>query len=215
MTQAAVLMLRDPPAFTRLLMAARSGPVEHASSAQADAADVHDCRAGDQDAFRRLIERHQARIAALMWHFTRDREAHAELVQDVFVEAWRALASYRGEAPFEHWLARIATRTGYRFWRRREGERRVASVPLEDCPELRAPEELEPSRAAELLQRLLGELPPRDRLVLTLRYLQERSVRETAELTGWSPTMVKVQAWRARGKLLRRFEQATREAEDE
>lgn len=215
MTDATTLAIGDPLPLARLLPAARADRLMPVSAPEADAADVRASLAGDHDAFRRLIERHQSRVAALLWRFTRDREAHAELVQDVFVEAWRALASWRGEAPFEHWLARIATRTGYRLWRRREREERITRVPLEDCPELRAPEELEPSQAGELLHRLLGQLPPRDRLVLTLRYLEEHSVAETARLTGWSTTMVKVQAWRARAKLLRLFEQATGEAGDE
>ena len=59
-----------------------------------------------------------------------------------------------------------------------------------------------------MLHGLLEELPPRDRLVLTLRYLEELSVEETAERTGWSRAMVKVQAWRAREKLKRLFAKA-------
>ncbi len=178
-------------------------------------ADVRHCLDGDGEAFRRLVERHQRHISSLMWRFSRDPDIHEDLVQDVFVEAWRSLHSYRAHAPLEHWLSRIATRVGYRYWRRREREKHVTKVPLDDCPELRAREELQPSEAGELLHRLLLELPPRDRLVMTLRYLEEHSVRRTAELTGWSQTMVKVQAWRARRKLRRLFERATGEAGDE
>jgi len=185
------------------------------STARADAADVRHCLSGDDEAFRRLVERHQGRVSSLMWRFSRDREVHAELIQDVFIEAWRSLSGYRAEAPFEHWLTRIATRVGYRFWHRRAREERITTVPLEDCPQLSAPEQLEPSEAGELLHRLLQELSPRNRLVITLRYLEALSVQETAELTGWSQTMVKVQAWRARGKLRTLFERAIGEAGDE
>jgi RNA polymerase sigma-70 factor (ECF subfamily) len=87
-------------------------------------------------------------------------------------------------------------------------------VPLAEHPGLAAPEALEPSEAGELLHRLLQELSPRDRLVLTLRYLEELSVKETAARTGWSQSMVKVQAHRARGRLEKLFEQAVREAEE-
>jgi RNA polymerase sigma-70 factor (ECF subfamily) len=52
----------------------------------------------------------------------------------------------------------------------------------------------------------LEQLPPRDRLVLTLLYLESRSVAEAADLAGWSQTMVKVQAYRARGKLRKLLE---------
>jgi RNA polymerase sigma-70 factor (ECF subfamily) len=66
-----------------------------------------------------------------------------------------------------------------------------------------APEAVPAERAEEVLHRLLAGLPPRDRLVLTLIYLEGASVAQAAELTGWSRTMVKVQAHRARAKLRR------------
>jgi RNA polymerase sigma-70 factor (ECF subfamily) len=53
------------------------------------------------------------------------------------------------------------------------------------------------------VHRLVERLPPRDRAVIVLLHLEERSVAETAELLGWSRAMVKVQAWRARGRLRR------------
>ena len=169
-----------------------------------DDADRRDIRAsleGDGEAYGRLVERHQAQIARRMWRFTRDRRELEELVQDVFVEAYYSLRGYRGAAPFEHWLNRIATRVGYRFWKRRQQAAR--EVPLQDWDDFEQPGEnpLETQEAAELLHDLLGQLPPRDRLVLTLLYLEELSVAEAARRTGWSRTMVKVQAHRARKKL--------------
>lgn len=169
-----------------------------------DDADRRDIRAsleGDGEAYGRLVGRHQAQIARRMWRFTRDRRELEELVQDVLVEAYYSLRGYRGAAPFEHWLNRIATRVGYRFWKRRQQAAR--EVPLQDWDDFEQPGEspLETQEAAELLHDLLGQLPPRDRLVLTLLYLEELSVAEVARRAGWSRTMVKVQAHRARKKL--------------
>ena len=70
---------------------------------------------------------------------------------------------------------------------------------------------MDPDEAAELIHKLLGLLSPRDRLILTLRYLEECSVAEAAKRTGWSKTMVKVQTWRARGKLKMLMEQTQKE----
>ena len=190
-----------------LLACARQERAEpHAAGAAPLSADLEDVRAsvdGDGEAYRRLIERHQGLVAALMWRFSRDPETHEELVQDVFVQAYLSLRTYRGEAPFAHWISRVAVRAGYRFWKQRQRERSRAALSLEEWNGLPAqsPEAMEPSQAAEIVHRLLGRLPVRDRLVLTLRYLEDRSVEETARLTGWSETMVKVQTWRARGKL--------------
>lgn len=180
-----------------MLMAA--GEEEKAGESE-DLEDVEKARRGDGDAYARLLRRHQGAVALQMWRFTRDPVAHEELVQDVFVNAYKSLGGYRGTGPFLHWLRKIAVRTGYAFWRSR-GNR---AVPLEekDLKRLSEPPRDESAEeAGELVHRALDALPPRDRLVLTLQYLEGRSTAEIAELTGWSRVMVKVQAWRARAKL--------------
>ena len=166
-----------------------------------DTVEIQATLAGDAAAYRRLVERYQQEIARRMWRFTRDRRELEELVQDVFVEAYMSLKSYRGTAPFANWLNRIATRVGYRFWKRRR--RTSNQVALQDWDAFVARDEgiVESHEAAEYLHHLLAQLPPRDRLVLTLLYLEELSVAETADRSGWSQSMVKVQAHRARKKL--------------
>ncbi len=173
----------------------------------ADGADIQASLGGDQAAYARIVERHQAAIAKRMWRFTRNRQELEELVEDVFVQAWMSLKGFRGEAPFAHWLSRIASRVGYRFWKARS--RKTEQLPLQDWDAVEAaPDgEIEARDAAELLHRTLEQLPPRDRLVLTLLYLEELSVAEAAERTGWSKTMTKVQAHRARKKLRRLLEE--------
>jgi len=172
-----------------------------------DLRDVAASLDGDGEAYRRIVRHHQDAIAAMMWRFSRDPETHAELVQDVFVEAYTSLHRYRAEAPLAHWLARIATHTGYRFWKRQSRERRHRSASLDEWTDIPEPaRESDPREAAEIVHRLLERLSPRDRLIVTLRYLEEKSVEETARLTGMSQTMVKVQAWRARGRLRKLYE---------
>jgi DNA-directed RNA polymerase specialized sigma24 family protein len=79
--------------------------------------DVKASVQGDEDAYERLVRRYEKQITGLLWRFTRDPVQCEELVQQVFVEAYFSLKTYRGDAPLLHWLRRIATRTGYRFWR--------------------------------------------------------------------------------------------------
>lgn len=166
-----------------------------------DAEDVSAARRGDGEAYGRLIRRHEAEVAMRMWRFTRDPAAHADLVQEVFVSAFHGLGGYRGSGPFAHWLHKIAVRTGYAYWRART--RRPEA--LDEATARRLVEPPPPgagaAEAGELVHRALACLPPRDRLVVTLMYLEGRSVAEIAEFTGWSSVMVKVQAWRARRKL--------------
>jgi len=182
---------------------------------QSDLRDVRRCLSGDGEAYRRLVARHQQRISGIMWRFSRDPDTHEDLVQDVFVEAYQSLGTYGARAPFSHWLARIATRVGYRHWKRERREGTIETVPLSEWDAVleQPADDVGPAEAAELLHGLLAQLPPRDRLVLTLRYVEEHSVARTAELTGWSKAMVKVQAWRARSKLRKLFEKATKGTE--
>ena len=186
-----------------------------ATNQHADLQDVSCCLKGDNDAYTRLVQRYQDVITGRMWRFTRDKYAHQELVQEVFVEAYLSLKKYRAEAPFEHWLSRIATNVGYRYWKTRSRDRARISVPVEELNEMAALEleDIDPSWAADTLQALLEQLPPRDRLVLALRYIEDRSVEETAVLTGWTHSMVKVQAWRARKKLRKLLQAAGVEVE--
>src|SRR5262249_13567749 len=126
--------------------------------------------------------------------------------QDTFVEAWQSLAGWSGRSPLGAWLRTIATRVGYRHWREQDRGR-----DLKDADDPRLAEALaraagpsphpSPREAAELLAALLARLRPRDRLVLTLLYWDGCSIEEASTLTGWSRTMVKVQAFRARQRL--------------
>jgi RNA polymerase sigma-70 factor (ECF subfamily) len=180
------------------------GPAEAPSQAAdpLDWADVQASLHGDGDGYARLVRRYQQDIGVYMWRFTRQRGAWEELVHDVFVEAYLGLASYKGRAPLLHWLKRIATRVGYRFWRRRERRRREGPLTEDATATLVCPDQQEAARqAGELAHRLLARLSPRDRLVMTLMYLEGCTTAEIAELTGWSQSMVKVQAHRARKRL--------------
>jgi RNA polymerase sigma-70 factor (ECF subfamily) len=188
---------------------------ESASTAvsPADATDIAAALAGRRDAFDRLVTRYQDTLARQMWRFTRDRVVLEELVQDVFVEAYMSLARYRGDGPFDHWLRSIAVRVGYRYWKGRARDRRTAeaAVAVASLPSIdQTAGSRSAKEAAEIVEGLLGRLSPRDRLVITLLHLDECSVAEAAKLTGWSQTMVKVQAFRARKKMQRMLQENER-----
>jgi RNA polymerase sigma-70 factor (ECF subfamily) len=182
-----------------------------ADSRPDDLDDIERARGGDPEAYRRLIERHQDYVARLLWRFSRDRQVHEELIQDVFVEAYLSLRGYNGEAPLAHWLARIATRVGYRYWKEKARRRRMEPFDVAKWNKAVGDGQvaaLEPDEAGALLHQVLAQMSPRDRLVLTLRYLEQCDVVETARRTGWTKTVVKVQTLRARNRLRKLIEQS-------
>jgi RNA polymerase sigma-70 factor (ECF subfamily) len=165
-----------------------------------DRRDIEASLAGDDDAYRCLVERYKKLITDQMWRFSRDPAQCEELVQDVFVEAFLSLRGYRGDAPFLHWLRKIASRVGYRFLKRQT--RQPLHIPLEDYNGATAVgDSLSPSRAGEILEALLSRLRPKERLILTLQYFEGCSTKEIAERMGWSAGMVAMRAYRARKRL--------------
>jgi RNA polymerase sigma-70 factor (ECF subfamily) len=165
----------------------------------ADEASVLD---GDAEAYAGIVERHNVSIQKQMRNFTRDAAMAEELAQDVFVEAYLGLSKFRGDAPFRHWLARIATLTGYKFWKTREKEKK--KVSLSDAYEPEAKEEAaqgDPEEAAKILFELLATLPADDRMVMTLMYLEHLGQDAIAERMGWTRVMVAVRIYRAKQKL--------------
>ena len=179
------------------------------STAELDRKEILATLQGDGDAFAQLVNRHQSTIASHMWKFTSDGGMHEELVHDAFVEAFQSLSQFRFEGHFIQWLRTIATRRGYRYWK--ENRQRQKFVPL-TATEHHLIQTFDTNQesaeaAVQLIRKVFSQLSPRDRLVLTLIYWDGCSIAEAAELAGWSQTMVKVQAWRARNKLKKLLEQ--------
>lgn len=160
---------------------------------------------GDDLAYAALAGRYRSRVAAMVSRFTRDRQAAEDLVQEVFLQAWRKLGQYRGQVPFEHWLTRISTRKCYDHLRKRHRNREDLLEPAhwEHLPTGTAPESREncAEAARELLGLAMARLSAEERLVITLLELEEKSLVQTSDLTGWSVANVKVRAFRARQKL--------------
>ena len=167
-----------------------------------DRRDIAASLNGDGAAYARLVQHYQGQVGAQMWRFTREPAVLEELVQEVFVEAYLSLKGFRGRAPFLHWLRRVATRVGYRYWksqaRKRDREEALTETSLNLAI---APEDLSSFEAAEALYGLFAKLPSQDRLVLTLFYFEECDTNEIASRTGWNRTLVKVRLHRARKKL--------------
>ncbi|MCG8585661.1 MAG: RNA polymerase sigma factor [Pirellulales bacterium] len=184
-------------------------PEPSAKVSTEDHQDVAASLGGDGEAFARLVDRYQNDVGRLMWRFTRDRVEWETLVQDVMVEAYVSLANYRQRGAFGGWLRTIATRVGYRFWKQRDRRREREAMNLAEWDAVAENDEVAVADTADLVHRTLAQMKPRDRLVLTLIYLEQCSIAECAERTGWSQAMVKVQAHRARGRLRKLLEKET------
>lgn len=162
-------------------------------------------QSGDEEAFLQLANHYQARVWSTASRFARSRSELEDLTQDLFVKIWKGLSSYRSDAPFEHWLMKVTVRGCYDFLRKHRRRRELEQLvdPQESRESRDASSEEERSRleAWEIVSLLLDQLETKDRTVVTLLDLEEKSVKETAALTGWSESNVKVRAHRARKKM--------------
>jgi RNA polymerase sigma-70 factor (ECF subfamily) len=164
---------------------------------------------GDAASFEPLLQRYSPRVFATARRYARRESEIEDIVQEVWLKAFQKLGGFRGEAPFEHWLMRLTVRTCYDFLRAHQRNRETTFSELTE-PESDWLERFvtQPEAAAEdadaarqLVQRLLERLSPAARLVITLLEIEERSVKEIAQLTGWSVPLVKVRAFRARAEM--------------
>ncbi|MFA6545569.1 MAG: sigma-70 family RNA polymerase sigma factor [Limisphaerales bacterium] len=176
-------------------------------------------RKGDVAQFEPLIARYQPRIFATARRYARREDEVQDIVQEVFIKAFQKLDSFRAEAPFEHWLMRMTVRTCYDFLRSHQRNRETMLTDLSD-PEVdwlerfaAGPEDnsRNTDAARALVERVMAQLSPEARLVITLLEIEDRSVKEIAQLTGWSVPLVKVRAFRARAQMRKILETLTRE----
>ena len=167
-------------------------------------------RAGDEEAWRCLIDLLNPLISKIIRNQVRRTTDHDDLAQEAFTKIFLKLDQFAGKQPFTHWVSRLTVNTCY-DWLRRQKVRPL--VTYSDLGETQAeileknlagqPGEDKESLAAmrELLDRLISTLNPRQQIVIRLLDLEEKSVQDVCDLTGWGESKVKVTAMRARRKL--------------
>jgi len=175
--------------------------------------------AGDAASFEPLVQKYSPRVFATARRYARRDSEVEDIAQEVWLKAFEKLKGFRGEAPFEHWLMRMTVRTCYDFLRAHQRNRESAFSELSDTEDdwlerfAAAPEGGgDHADAAKLLvEKVLEKLSPEARMVITLLEIEDRTVKEIAELTGWSAPLVKVRAFRARSEMRKILSRMTKE----
>jgi RNA polymerase sigma-70 factor (ECF subfamily) len=168
--------------------------------------------AGDDDAFAEVVRANHPLVVRIAGRFFRRGDVIDDIAQEVFVKAYGAMARYRGEVPFGHWLSRITVNACYDQLRRRrirpeipfsqlgterDGAPTPEALPAGDD----ATRHWQREEARIDAETLLSRVSAADRTVLTLLVLEGLTVAEVAALTGWSAANVKIRAFRARNRI--------------
>lgn len=176
-------------------------------------------KAGDETANRTLVELLYPTVRANVRNHLRRQADHDDVSQEVFLKIFLKIDQYKGPQPFDHWVSRIAVTTCYDWLRKYKARPLVAYSDLSEGEvEIIQRKDQSVSETSNtqrelfsgLLDKLISTLNPREQIVIRLLDLEENSVHEVTELTGWSASKVKVTAMRARRKLAEHLQRLER-----
>lgn len=191
-----------------------SGAAGTAMTAEApDAADASDdalvraAQAGDSEAFDALVTRHRRAVYQVCYRFVHHHDDAADLTQDTFVRAWRALAAFRNQARFSTWLYRIAVNVSLNRVSSKPPRTEVADFDSMADARAAAPgAALVAEQQRLMVRRAVQSLPPRQRTALVLRTYHELSHQQVADIVGTSVGAVKANVFHALANLRKRLE---------
>ena len=167
---------------------------------------------GQINEYEVLVERYSSQVFAIVYKRVPKTDVE-EVAQEIFVDVYRSLPTFKARKPFSHWLSRIAVRKCCDYWRRMERKKETpastfseqhdnwldhaaSAASQADFNHLASQRE-----ARELLDLAVQGLKPEDRMAIDLIYIQGWSLKETAKTLDWSLSKTKVRAMRARHKL--------------
>ena len=179
-----------------------------------EAALIQRCIAGDRSAQEDFYRRYRRVVAANLYRVLNDSRDLDDLVQEVFVIAFRGLQRFRGEARVSTWLYRICVNVA--LGTIRSASRRPLPIPVAEPepgsdvtaagPE--TPERLlQRQQTREHVYRVLSTLPPKKRLVLYLHEIEGRDLKEIAYLVDAHPVTVRTRLFYARKEFYKRLVQ--------
>src|ERR1700752_1363919 len=177
---------------------------------------VNRARAGDMEAYEKLVRQYDRQVFRIAQHITQNREDAEDVVQDAFLKAYEKLDQFQGNSKFYTWLVRIAVNESLMRLRKRRTGKMVSIDEDIDTDEGSVPRDLadwapDPeqnytqSELAEILRKTIKGLPPGFRVVFVLRDVEGLSTEETAETLGLSIPAVKSRLLRARLQLRERL----------
>ena len=178
-------------------------------------------KARDERAFNELVDAYEVRVFRLVYRMLGRRDEAEDMAQEVFVQVFKAVGQFRGDAKLSTWIYRIATnlcRNRIKYLSRRhageqdEFEAVADRAPLSQAKGVTSGDVARPDQMVEgyqvedLVQRCLRELDADFREVLVLRDIEDLTYEEIAEITGLADGTVKSRIHRARSALKSKVE---------
>ncbi len=156
------------------------------------------CASGEQGASRELFRLYQGRVQATLYRVFGSNREMDDLLQEVFLQVFRSLPSYRGDAQLSTWIHRIAIRVAYRYLKKRRKDA-VPSPVVDVVDDVGGTvRELWARDGLRRFYEVLGRISPAGRIAFVLFEVEGLSVAQVAERVEASATTTKLRIWRAR-----------------
>lgn len=183
----------------------KAAHAEASGEHRADLELARRCAAGDEKAQRHLFASYKGKVHATLYRILGSNRDMEDLVQDAFLETFRSLDRFRGEALLSTWISRITSRVAFAYLSRKKN----TAAPLDLVPETESagPNPDSQVSAREATRRLyaaLDRVEAKQRIAFALHVIDGRSMKEVAEITGATLVATKSRVWRARREIEKR-----------
>ncbi len=185
--------------------------VDHKNSDEA--ALIRRVQAGDEMAFREIVERHQSKVFSIIYGILRNHNDAEDIAQQVFTKVYFSIKNFDFRSSVLTWIYKITVNECYDYLRKKRVRKLVyeSDFSAEDAQRMEAADPaVDPSLPADLrlanrdlALRLLSKLSEDDRNLILLKEVEGHSVEELAGMTGLNENTVKVKLFRTRQKLLK------------
>jgi RNA polymerase sigma-70 factor (ECF subfamily) len=182
-------------------------PFKHHNANEVDL--VARLQAGDESAFREIVERYASKISRVAYGILRNLDDADEIAQEVFAKVYFSIQGFGGRGSLYGWIYRIALNECYGLLRKKRFKMVYSSESSDDTPDLRmeaiADRRPTPDRTAmqrDFINKLLARIPEDDRWLLISKEVEGFSLAELSEMTGLSENTIKVRLFRVRQSLV-------------
>ena len=173
---------------------------------------IQKLKSGDESSFKELVTQNQSRVLNTCYRFVNNREDAEDIAQEVFIEVYHSISSFRGEAKLTTWIYRIAVNVSIDVKRSKSRKRQIMiENVLEDSENFlektyqdKGPQPdqlLELKDLNEQIEKALTTLPSRQRVAFVLRHFHDRSMEEIANILDCKAGTVRSHIFRAINKL--------------
>lgn len=174
---------------------------------------VRRCQAGDEAAFRQIVEQHRSKVFSIIYGIVRHRNDAEDIAQQVFAKIYFSIKGFDFRSSLSTWIYKISVNECYDYLRKQKvrklvyesdlGEDDARTMENSEIAIERSPAADDRAERRDYLMKLLSKVTEEERVLLIQKEVEGHTVQELAEMTGLNENTIKVKLFRARQKLVK------------